>query len=94
MAKLAARMYTPSGTQMTLGDHVRVTRLFADGFSGVVPVRNWEEENKSKEDRESDDSRSTDEESSVPDDNYHPEIQQRREKLGKDLGVGSDKITH
>lgn len=31
-AKLAARMYAPLGTMMTLGDHVRLTRTFLEAF--------------------------------------------------------------
>lgn len=31
-AKLAARVYAPLGTSMTLGDFVRVTRTFVEGF--------------------------------------------------------------
>lgn len=31
-AKLAARIYAPLGTSMTLGDFVRVTRTFVEGF--------------------------------------------------------------
>lgn len=31
-AKLAARIYVPLGTSMTLGDFVRVTRTFVEGF--------------------------------------------------------------
>uniref|UniRef100_A0A8H8CP79 Phospholipid/glycerol acyltransferase domain-containing protein n=1 Tax=Psilocybe cubensis TaxID=181762 RepID=A0A8H8CP79_PSICU len=31
-AKLAARMYAPLGTMMTLGDHVRIVRTFIDEF--------------------------------------------------------------
>ncbi|KAG8830191.1 NADH:ubiquinone oxidoreductase [Serendipita sp. 399] len=42
VAKLAARMYAPLGTRMTLGDHVRVTRVFSDAFSGITS-RKWED---------------------------------------------------
>lgn len=31
-AKLAARMYAPLGTMMTLGDHVRLVRTFLEAF--------------------------------------------------------------
>lgn len=31
-AKLAARMYAPLGTMMTLGDHVRIVRTFLEEF--------------------------------------------------------------
>lgn len=31
-AKLAARMYAPLGTHMTLGDHIRVARSFLEAF--------------------------------------------------------------
>lgn len=34
-AKLAARMYAPLGTMMTLGDHVRIIRTFLEGFKAV-----------------------------------------------------------
>ncbi|KAI0070641.1 hypothetical protein K474DRAFT_1651022 [Panus rudis PR-1116 ss-1] len=32
IAKLAARMYAPLGTEMTLGDYVRIVRTFLDAF--------------------------------------------------------------
>ncbi|KAF9070113.1 hypothetical protein BDP27DRAFT_1392088 [Rhodocollybia butyracea] len=32
LAKLAARMYAPLGTTMSLGDHVRITRTFLEAF--------------------------------------------------------------
>lgn len=31
-AKVAARIYAPLGTRMTLGDHVRVVRAFVESF--------------------------------------------------------------
>jgi glycerol-3-phosphate O-acyltransferase / dihydroxyacetone phosphate acyltransferase len=31
-AKLAARIYAPLGTRMSLGDHIRVVRAFLDAF--------------------------------------------------------------
>ena len=31
-AKMAARMYAPIGTEMTLGDYVRVVRTFLEAF--------------------------------------------------------------
>ena len=34
-AKLAARMYAPLGTSMTLGDYVRLTKAFLDCFKVV-----------------------------------------------------------
>ena len=34
-AKLAARMYAPLGTMMTLGDHVRIIRTFLKAFKAV-----------------------------------------------------------
>ncbi|PFH53782.1 hypothetical protein AMATHDRAFT_136834 [Amanita thiersii Skay4041] len=34
-AKLAARIYAPLGTYMTLGDHVRVTRSFLEAFKSI-----------------------------------------------------------
>jgi glycerol-3-phosphate O-acyltransferase / dihydroxyacetone phosphate acyltransferase len=88
VAKLAARMYAPLGTRMTLGDHVRVTRLFADTFSGTTPDHKWEERTEDAVEWRSDEG-STDEGASqdrlafsVP-----PDILQRRQKLAKDLGV-------
>lgn len=32
MAKLAAKIYAPLGTQMSLGDYVRVVRTFLEAF--------------------------------------------------------------
>ncbi|KAJ3803236.1 hypothetical protein GGU11DRAFT_762394 [Lentinula aff. detonsa] len=32
LSKLAARMYAPLGTKMSLGDHVRITRTFLEAF--------------------------------------------------------------
>ena len=34
-SKLAARIYAPLGTHMSLGDHVRVVRTFLDAFKSV-----------------------------------------------------------
>ncbi|KAL0068771.1 hypothetical protein AAF712_004100 [Marasmius tenuissimus] len=34
-SKLAARIYAPLGTHMSLGDHVRVVRTFLDAFKGI-----------------------------------------------------------
>jgi len=34
-AKLAARMYAPLGTMMTLGDYVRIIRSFLEAFKTV-----------------------------------------------------------
>jgi len=31
-AKLASRIYVPLGTKMSLGDYVRVTRIFVEAF--------------------------------------------------------------
>jgi len=36
-AKLAARMYAPLGTFMSLGDHVRVIRAFLEAFKAIEP---------------------------------------------------------
>jgi glycerol-3-phosphate O-acyltransferase/dihydroxyacetone phosphate acyltransferase len=36
-AKLAARMYAPLGTYMSLGDHVRVIRAFLEAFKAIDP---------------------------------------------------------
>jgi glycerol-3-phosphate O-acyltransferase/dihydroxyacetone phosphate acyltransferase len=88
VAKLAARMYAPLGTQMTLGDHVRVTRLFADAFSGTTPDHKWEEHTKDAVDWRSDGG-STDE-GPIQDPvvfSGPPDILERRHKLAKDLGV-------
>ncbi|KIY74377.1 hypothetical protein CYLTODRAFT_385211 [Cylindrobasidium torrendii FP15055 ss-10] len=35
VSKLAARIYSPLGTEMTLGDHVRVVRTFLEAFKSV-----------------------------------------------------------
>lgn len=43
VSKLAARMYAPLGTQMTLSDFVRVWRIFADTLSGNKGMRRWKE---------------------------------------------------
>ncbi|TFK44424.1 hypothetical protein BDQ12DRAFT_672975 [Crucibulum laeve] len=37
-SKLAARMYAPLGTQMTLGDHVRLTRTFLEAFKAAQDI--------------------------------------------------------
>ncbi|KAK2464280.1 hypothetical protein APHAL10511_003737 [Amanita phalloides] len=37
IAKLAARMYAPLGTFMTLGDHIRVIRVFLELFKAIEP---------------------------------------------------------
>lgn len=39
-AKLAARMYAPLGTRMSLGDYVRVVRTFLDAFKYTVDSSN------------------------------------------------------
>jgi glycerol-3-phosphate O-acyltransferase/dihydroxyacetone phosphate acyltransferase len=88
VSKLAARMYAPLGTRMTLGDHVRVTRTFADAFSGSEKVK-WEDTVK--------DSGSWGSEHSIVDDDSGGSVlpsdseltQARRNKLAKDLGVSS-----
>jgi len=36
-AKLAARIYAPLGTYMSLGDHVRVIRVFLEAFKSIGP---------------------------------------------------------
>ncbi|EPQ57013.1 hypothetical protein GLOTRDRAFT_120391 [Gloeophyllum trabeum ATCC 11539] len=41
-SKLAARMYAPLGTRMSLGDYVRVVRTFLDAFKLTVPGTNGE----------------------------------------------------
>ncbi|KAF9051112.1 hypothetical protein BDZ89DRAFT_1056984 [Hymenopellis radicata] len=38
ISKLAARIYSPLGTRMTLGDHVRVARAFLEAFKTVQNV--------------------------------------------------------
>jgi hypothetical protein len=38
-AKAAARIYAPLGTQMSLGDYVRVVRTFQDAFVLASPPR-------------------------------------------------------
>lgn len=88
VAKLAARMYAPLGTQMTLGDHVRVTRVFADAFSGVYSGK-WKEQ---KDDQNtsgwgSGKSTTEDEAGTSFSDTELQVIQQRRDQLAKDLGV-------
>jgi glycerol-3-phosphate O-acyltransferase / dihydroxyacetone phosphate acyltransferase len=88
VSRLAARMYAPLGTRMTLGDHVRVTRTFADAFSGSAKVK-WEDTVK--------DSGSWGSEHSIVDDDSGGSVlpsdseltQARRNKLAKDLGVSS-----
>ena len=69
---------------MTLGDHVRVTRIFADSFSGRVPGK-WEDVKK-KDEWGSDRGESVDEETK-PIESDDQEVQQKREALAKDLGV-------
>lgn len=73
---------------MTLGDHVRVTKVFADAFSGGTPDRKWEEEARDASDWKSD-GNSTDDDSNPNNAIFSldPEVRQRREKLAKDLGV-------
>ena len=83
VAKLAARMYAPLGTRMTLGDHVRVTRMFADAFSGRIPQK-WDE-SEEKNGWGSDRSDSVEREP-TPGDN---ERQLKRDALAKDLGVST-----
>lgn len=41
-AKLAARMYAPLGTMMSLGDHVRISRSFLEVFKSAQDVANEE----------------------------------------------------
>lgn len=38
VAKLAARIYAPLGTSMSLGDYVRVVRTFLDAFKASLPL--------------------------------------------------------
>ncbi|KAK7035454.1 hypothetical protein VNI00_011747 [Paramarasmius palmivorus] len=38
ISKLAARIYAPLGTRMSLGDHVRVVRTFLDAFKAEQPT--------------------------------------------------------
>ena len=42
MAKLAARIYAPLGTGMSLGDYVRVVRTFLEAFKLAELHRNGE----------------------------------------------------
>lgn len=42
-AKLAARMYAPLGTMMSLGDHVRISRSFLEVFKSAQDVVNANE---------------------------------------------------
>lgn len=42
MAKLAARIYAPLGTEMSLGDYVRVVRTFLEAFKLAEMHRNGE----------------------------------------------------
>jgi hypothetical protein len=83
VSKLAARMYAPLGTRMALGDHVRVTRVFADSFSGRISGK-WDDVK--KDEWGSDRGESVDEQTKPiePDDQ---EVQQKRDALAKDLGV-------
>lgn len=83
VAKLAARMYAPLGTRMTLGDHVKVTRVFADSFSGRISGK-WEDVK--KDEWGSDRGESVDEEIK-PIESDDQEVQQKRDALAKDLGV-------
>ncbi|KIM28150.1 hypothetical protein M408DRAFT_16358 [Serendipita vermifera MAFF 305830] len=89
VAKLAARMYAPLGTSMTLGDHVRVTRIFADAFSGRI-AQKWEESGE-QGGWKSDQSDTTEGKSR---DTENKEIQQKRDILAKDLGEYQDFLTH
>ena len=77
-------MYAPLGTRMTLGDHVRVTRIFADTFSGRIPKKLDGEE--ADEGWRSDHGESVDEEIR-PLESDDQEQQQERDALAKDLGV-------
>lgn len=43
-AKLAARMYAPLGTMMTLGDHVRLIRIFIEAFKSLQEPPSSEDE--------------------------------------------------
>jgi glycerol-3-phosphate O-acyltransferase/dihydroxyacetone phosphate acyltransferase len=38
-AKLASRIYVPLGTRMSLGDYVRVTRIFVEAFKSSDRMR-------------------------------------------------------
>lgn len=51
-AKLAARMYAPLGTMMTLGDHVRIIRTFLEAFKAVQNELSPEKESDVQELRE------------------------------------------
>lgn len=42
IAKLAAKIYAPLGTQMSLGDYIRVVRTFLEGFKLAESSRNGE----------------------------------------------------
>lgn len=51
-AKLAARMYAPLGTMMTLGDHVRIIRTFLEAFKAMQNELSPEKESDVQELRE------------------------------------------
>jgi glycerol-3-phosphate O-acyltransferase / dihydroxyacetone phosphate acyltransferase len=42
IAKLAAKIYAPLGTQMSLGDYIRVVRTFLEGFKLAESSRSGE----------------------------------------------------
>ncbi|KAF7985042.1 hypothetical protein HWV62_8877 [Athelia sp. TMB] len=44
-AKAASRIYVPLGTRMSLGDYVRVTRIFVEAFKASESARTKEEDN-------------------------------------------------
>ncbi|KZP34476.1 hypothetical protein FIBSPDRAFT_915724 [Athelia psychrophila] len=48
-AKSASRIYAPLGTRMSLGDYVRVTRIFVEAFKASESARTKEEEGSSGE---------------------------------------------
>ncbi|GAA6025795.1 hypothetical protein JCM11491_003228 [Sporobolomyces phaffii] len=42
-ANTARRLYAPLGTQLTLGDHVRLTQRFVDALAGKRAEKKWDE---------------------------------------------------
>ncbi|CCA72258.1 probable glycerol-3-phosphate O-acyltransferase (formerly described as CTR1 suppressor protein) [Serendipita indica DSM 11827] len=95
IAKLAARMYAPLGTRMTLGDHVRVTKVFADAFAGATP-RKWEEVAPEASDWASGKSDTSTEDASIDAvlSAARESTQAKRDLLAKDLGEYQDFLSH
>lgn len=48
-ARMAARLYVPLGTRMSLGDYVRVTKTFSEAFKAVFAAQ---DEDASQEERQ------------------------------------------